>query len=81
MGITNQKATGYGYYTSTTGRMVAVGSFRLPGAQETASQTQTLVLEAGHGRVRLGRVQQAQRTLRLHAHIKQPAEDKCPGGL
>ena len=81
MGITNQKATEYGYYTSTIGRMVAVGSPGLPGAQETASQTQTLVLEAGYGRIRLGRVQQTQRPLTPCAYKKQPAEDKCPGGL
>lgn len=49
MEIINQKATEYGYYTSPIGRMVAVGSPGLPGAQETASQTQTLVLEAGYG--------------------------------
>lgn len=34
MGITNQKVTEYGYYTSTIGRMVAVGSLGLPGAQK-----------------------------------------------
>lgn len=46
MGITNQKVTEYGYYTSTIGRMVAVGSLGLPGAQKATAQTQTLVLEA-----------------------------------
>ena len=72
MKITNQKATGYGYYTSTIGRMVAVGSPGLPGAQETTSQTQTLVLEAGYGRIRLGRVQQTQRSLMPYVHKNNP---------
>lgn len=35
--ITNQTVTGYGYYTSTIGRMVAVGSLGLPGAQEATA--------------------------------------------
>ena len=78
MGITNQKTTGYGYYTSTIGRMVAVGSPGLPGAQETASQTQTLVLEAGYGRIRLGRVQQTQRPLMPYAHKNNPPKTSAP---
>ncbi len=56
MGNTNQTVTTYGYYTFTTGRMVAVGSLGLPRAQEATAQTQASVLETGHGRVRLGRV-------------------------
>ena len=38
-GITNQKVSRYGYYTSTIGWMVAVRSLGLPGAQETQTQT------------------------------------------
>ena len=37
MGNTNQTATGYGYYTSTIGRMVAVGSPGLPSCHVVVS--------------------------------------------
>ncbi len=39
MRYTNLTATEYGNNTSTIGRMVAVGSLGLPGAQETQTQT------------------------------------------
>lgn len=78
MGNTNLTATTYGYYSFTIGRMVAVGSLGLPGAQEATAQTQAFILEIGHGRIRLGRVQQTQRPLMPYVPKKQPAEDKCP---
>lgn len=51
MGNTNQTVTDYGYYTSTIGWMVAVGSPGVPGAQETTAQTQAFILETGYGRI------------------------------
>ena len=54
---TNQKLIKYGCYTSFISWVVAVGSLGVPGAQEATAQTQTFILEAGYGRVRLGRVQ------------------------
>lgn len=54
---TNQKLIKYGCFTSFISCVVAVGSLGVPGAQEATVQTQTFILEAGYGRVRLGRVQ------------------------